>query len=126
MEKKPRKPTEKEFLDHIAELEKQNLYGGAVDTVSPMLVGALSGQGTKALIERNPIPALALSLFGNETGDYIGGPQTQKINDKALSPDMKYVKSLAPGIHPNSRESRVPRGILATKEAIERLKKFKK
>lgn len=108
MEKK-RKPTQEEFLAHIAELEKQNLYGGAVDTVSPLLAGSLSGQGTKALLQRNPIQTLGASLLGLETGDYIGGKQTKQINDKTLEPSMKYIRSLK-----------------ASKDALERLKKFKK
>ncbi len=121
MEKKSRLPTSIEFLNHIKELEKQNLYGGAVDTVSPLLAGSLTGQGTKALLQRNPIQTLGASLFGLETGDYIGGKQTKQINDKTLYPNLKYLKKL-------DRESakREKEEIAAEKAAIERLRRFKK
>lgn len=118
--KKNRLPTSIEFLKHISELEKQNLYGGAVDTVSPMLAGGLSGAGTKALLQKNPIPLLGAATFGLETGDYIGMPTTSKINEKTLSPNIKYLRYLDKKAEEREKEEK------AAEKALERLKRFKK
>lgn len=95
-QKKNRPPTQEEFLKHVAELEKQNLYGGAIDSISPLLAGTIAGNNpfTKALLQKNPLASLITSHGLSELGDYGGLKSTQKINDASLSPDMKYLRKL--------------------------------
>ncbi len=90
------KHTQEQFLKHIKELEKQNLYGGATDVVTPALAGTISGTNPffKALLQKNPVATLLTGLGSLELGDYGGLPTTKKINEKTLYPDLKYLENL--------------------------------
>lgn len=90
-----RPPTREEFEQHLANLSKENLYGGAQD-LSPDIISVMMSPGVSRLANKLPDVVKgtlgALGIVASKKN--FGKTDVNEINDKTITPDYKYLKSL--------------------------------